>query len=43
MKVFKDRYGRFMRIVWTGINYMRLQDNHGTNYIIKISKLQDIL
>lgn len=39
MKVFIDKYGRAMRIVWRGIRFVRLQDNRGRNYLITYSQL----
>jgi hypothetical protein len=36
--VFKDRQGRYMRIVFNGIKVVRLQDNHGNNYVMSQSQ-----
>lgn len=41
--VFRDRYGRWMRIVWRGITRVRLQDNRGRNYICTYQELNHIL
>jgi len=43
LKPFIDKYGRAMRTVWIGINYIRLQDNRGNNYLIKKSNIDKIL
>jgi hypothetical protein len=43
MKIFKDKKGRWMRIIFNGINVVRLQDNRGRNYVMKQSEFLNSL
>jgi hypothetical protein len=43
MKVFRDRYGRVMRVVFNGITIVRLQDNRGRNHVMSQKQFIEIL
>lgn len=42
-KPFKDRYGRYQRVVWCGLKVCRLQDNRGVTRVMRIESLINLI
>jgi hypothetical protein len=37
-----EYFGRIYRVIWTGVGRLRIQDNHGINYIITYQRFREM-